>query len=193
MKYVSLLLVLLFLSCNGNKPPKQSVKEITLRKFLSKFKVCKLPLTIPPYNNMDDTLNGFYTMPEDTIDLREEDRPGHFESAKPYGLLPDTFNCFHVLWFYPNDNPEPILTTYSKTGEKISEEDLTVGNCHASDGPCDWCNVSVIIRQDYTVYCSDTLNEGDCNNSSISVIYKTGSIPHSGKPHFTKEEEKKVQ
>jgi hypothetical protein len=182
---------LFFVSCANR--PKPSPKEIALRKFITKFKILKLPVTITPYGNLDDTLNGFYTMPEDTIPLKEEVSSGHFVPAKPYGLLPDTLNCFHLLWIYPNDVDEPILTTYSKTGEKISEEDLIVGNCHTADAPCAWCNESVIIHENYTVYCADTLNEGDCDNDSISVIYKTGIIPHLGKPIFTEEKKKKIK
>ena len=65
---------------------------------------------------------------------------------------------------------------------------------------CFHCSSTIVIRNDYTVYDADINVYEPCDSlykpipgrDTVTVIYKTGIIPHSGKPVFTEVKEKKL-
>jgi len=174
-------------------------REIAFRKFLKNVPVLTLPIKITPFVDFSggqaDGLPNVYSEPDDTLFFKLTN--GASREVKGYGLLPDTANCFHVIVLEPFDIYQPFLVTYSKTGKEISFDILAAGNC---DGSMD-CTETIFIRNDYTVYSTDTnidrtLDEQGLpipGKAKISVIYRTGEIPHTGKPMFSVEREKRVE
>ncbi|WP_205512021.1 hypothetical protein [Longitalea arenae] len=118
----------------------------------------QLPLTIKTLEINDSTLPGLEG--HDTNYIRNE-YPGTRQCA--YGLLPDTTNNYKIIWLLPAEIYAPILTTFSKQGQKLSEASLGVGGC-GSDC-CFECNETIIINKDLSIYSADSIKSCECDDN----------------------------
>ena len=177
------------------RTPEAGKKEVAFRSFLKKFPMLSLPLNLNPDVGLD------HSKTEHLLDIITEPGDSQFVDSfglqfkeKAYGILPDTSNCFHVIWLVPVTVYHPVLATYTKTGELISVDVIYIGKCGSDE--CVHCNENTIIDNDYRVYMADTFLNFQCDQppsdtdkAEVSVIYRTGRIPATGKPEFSEEKD----
>lgn len=205
-----LFLVIFLVACNTNtnkdKPSADNTtaglmnnthsKQADFAKFISKFKVLNMPVVITPLEQHGkEKLSLIYG--SDTSFINTVYKDTAMDKVYAYGLLPDTANNYKVLWLTPAEIYLPVLTTFSKTGQKISEEHLTVGKC--GDDCCYFCKEIIKINLDLSIYCADSIKQCECDDKGPkestmkhSVIFKTGNIAADGTINLSKETEKKL-
>ena len=113
-----------------------------------------------------------------------------------YGLLADTAGSYKVIWLSPADDYFPILVTYTKKGEKISEGGLTAEAC-GSD--CCWkCNQTITINKNLSIHSVDSIKTCECDDNEPKpettrkyMVVKTAQIGTDGKFKFTELKEVK--
>ncbi len=172
-------------------------KEMAFQRFLKNFIVIT-----PPVNLADNgSINGkgyedfpdFLSDPGNALfmDTKFMER-SMYKEAKCFIVLSDTENCYHVIWLAPASIYYPVLTTYSKTGDIISSNDLTAGEC-GGDECLEDCKDTESISKDYTTYSAIIMTYREPCDSlymqhkpTITTMYKTGKITHSGNPVFSK-------
>jgi hypothetical protein len=95
-------------------------------------------------------------------------------------------NSFKVVWMEPAEVLIPVLTTFSKSGKRISQESLTIGRCGTDC--CYYCNETIIISRDLSIYAADSIKSCTCDSSGPKentmekyVLMKTGSVSNDGK------------
>ena len=202
--YVFILIFGILFGCSSessNKKKLDSIRSVknTLGKrdpafnaFLKKFKHLSLPLTIKTseivtdaYKKLDNNDNVFIKYPD----------PG---SIYAYGILPDTLDTFKIIWLQPADDYIPILTTFTKSGKKISSEYLGVGGCGTDC--CFECSEFVTITKDLYIFAADSIKSCECdstgpkvNTTTRYVQYKTGKILKNGKITIGKDMTKVLQ
>ncbi|MCA6438520.1 MAG: hypothetical protein ACRCSM_06370 [Sediminibacterium sp.] len=203
-----ILCFLLLFSCNNdqhNTVPSDSSKINTyqtensnlsdFRKFISKFQVLSLPLTIslPQLQNLDN-LPLLYG--NDTLFLNTQYKDTSLDKVFAYGLLPDTSQSFNVICLVPAENYVPYLVTFSKNGKKINEDYLGVGQC-GSDC-CYTCTEIIKINSDLSIYSADSIRSCQCDSlgpqeskMKRNVLFKTAKISNDGKFSFSKVVDKK--
>jgi hypothetical protein len=102
-------------------------------------------------------------------------------------MLPDTENSYKIIWLAPAEVEIPILTTFTKDGKKIKEEQLGVGGCGSDCGFS--CKEFITINKELTIFSRDSINSTDCdtsgnpmeNTTKKYISYKTGKIMKDGK------------
>lgn len=170
-------------------------RATSFRHFLNKFSVASLPLEIK-------TLNqdwGLETLPvlskEDSLFISDPDLQEGSNRIRAWRLLPDTADSYKVIWLSSSEIFVPVLTTYSKSGKKISEASLTIGQCGADE--CFDCNETIRIGRDMSVYSVDSIQYSECDSLGYPVrvlekyiLYKTGQVLSSGK--ITMSEDRKA-
>jgi hypothetical protein len=156
------------------------------RQFLAKFRPATLPLVIKPFEEQEifEKLPLIYG--GDSMFIHTEYKDTSLDKVYAYRLLPDTMNSYKVIWLEPAEVLIPVLTTFSKSGKKISQESLTIGRC-GSDC-CYYCNETIIIGRDLSVYAADSIKTCKCdslgpkeNTMEKYVLMKTGLISRDGK------------
>lgn len=170
----------------------ESEKQMAFRQFLQKFKVLSLPL------NMDDaaiqSTNGLRKIKIEDTAFISTDFP---EETWCYGILPDTSKMYQLIWLMPYAEYVPMLTTFTKSGERISRKQLGVGEC-GSDC-CFTCREFVRIEKDMTIYSADSIKSCICDDegpiestTKEYVRYFTGKILDDGTIYTTDVAEKVV-
>jgi len=205
MKTKLFLVILIFItSCNAHPSALQKSTDSSsfiassdydsnttnFRRFLAKFKPAKLPLIIRPFD--DDPYSRLPLIyGRDSIFIQTEYKDSSLDKVYAYRILPDTINSFKVIWMEPAEMSIPVLTTFSKSGNKISEESLTLGQC-GSDC-CFTCNETIIINQDLSIYSADSIKSCTCDSTGPKentmkkyVMMKTGRISGDGKIQLSK-------
>ena len=190
------VLICFVISCSSpiKKPEQQNmqtIKEIAFRKFISHFKTIALPFTI---STAEDIQGKYYIIPQNSIDTAFETY-----SFICYGMLPDTSDFFKLLFLAPADDYIPVLATYDKKGNRISNENIDVG--HGGAWPCYTCTEMEIIKKDQTIFSIDSITECklDSMNNPIPnttrkyVAYKNGKIYADGKIILTPEIEEDIK
>ncbi len=193
----SIVFIILLAACNTSNTT--SIKR-PINNYIKKFKIIQLPFyfnasnidtsnlfLIDKYNN--DTL--FYKTLNENI-------------VYGCGLLADTSNYYSLLYLGQSENLYPILVTYTKYGDLISQTNLLVRGC-GSDCGLSYCSYSAKISKDLNIYIADTLKyEAICDklgkflpNSDSTFIYsKTGKIDNNGMIIMSEEKierKKKIQ
>jgi hypothetical protein len=196
MTFKSFIFITIFfmLSCNTKQSTENKLAIVSasfennrqqdFRKFLEKFKILNLPLTI---NTLGLSTEKYAIISvRDSIFLRTYPDDFLFEEIRAYGLLPDTLNSFKVIWLKPADISFPVLTTFTKNGKRINEEVLSIGEC-GSDC-CYTCKETIRINTDLSLYCADSIRSCKCDSLGPKdetmekfVLYKTGKITQNGK------------
>jgi len=122
----------------------------------------------------------------DSAFIKTEFKDTSLDKVYAYRLLPDTLNSYKLIWMEPAEILIPVLTTFSKSGKKISEELLSVGQCGTDC--CFSCNETIIIHQDMSIYSVDSIRSCTCdslgpkeNTMQKYVLMKTGRILSDGK------------
>jgi hypothetical protein len=211
MKFTKTFLfsILLIISCQTNPSKKTETadssktrdrlienersKEFT--RFLNKFKSLELPLTINP-DEQKEIRNLPLLFGTDTAFISTAYKDTSLDKVFAYGLLPDTAKSFKVIWLTPTEIYLPVLTTFSKDGKKISEQELSVGQC-GSDC-CFTCVETIKINMDMAIYSADSISRCDCdsigpkeNTMKKFVLFKTGKIYGDGKISLSEMKERK--
>jgi len=173
------LIVALF-GCTSNSSNGGLTPPSKFKLFIGKFKMLALPVEIRAgrFNERDSReLDS-----ADNTFIKYKD-PGKLYA---YGMLPDTAESYKIIWLQPADDYIPILTTFTKTGKKISQEYIGIGQC----GPdcCYSCTEYMIIKKDLSIYTVDSIKSCECdstgpkeNTMSKTMLYKTGRILSGGK------------
>jgi hypothetical protein len=165
------------------------------RQFLAKFRPVVLPLVIRPFEEQEifEKLPLIYG--GDSIFIHTEYKDTSLDKVYAYRLLPDTMNSYKVIWLEPAEVLIPVLTTFSKSGKKISQENLTIGGC-GSDC-CFSCNETIIINPDLSIYAADSIKSCKCDSSGPKentmekyVLMKTGHISGDGKIQLSQTKKK---
>jgi hypothetical protein len=198
MKPLHYLVLLYILGIGEILSPKATYGQIHTKDFnifLRKFKILALPVEIKPLPNPPKELSVTAAKSIDTEFIGTN--AGYWVC---YGVLPDTSNYFHLIWLVPTELYIPILTTFTKTGRMISQQDLSIGDC--ASGPCGYvCEVSALIKKDYTIYLSDTITINKCDDNggvipgtaSSKVLYRIGKKVQNGTIEFEKQSEKDLK
>lgn len=177
-----LLFAMFLVSCGSGIPETVVEKEKTpFQRYIGKFKVLSLPLKLdekiiegeghPEYKNIEE---------EDTIF-------GHDPSYLYYGLLQDTSNFFAVIVLGVGDELSPILTTFDKTGKKISEESLNLGLCAGGGPGFDDCVASGVINKDFSIHFADSVCISEFDTARIpgtrrlDTEFQDGKIERNGR------------
>ncbi|QIP12739.1 hypothetical protein G8759_08930 [Spirosoma aureum] len=167
MNYVRIIvLTSLFFtsSCSTNtstdqtKSIPETAKGKAFHKFLQKFRVLALPMEIRSTADFSPEIFPA-TDPNstDTLFINNPDTPN-----RCFGILPDTATVYRVVWLAPAEIYRVMLSTFTKSGEKISERQLAIGACGDDCGFS--CTETLLIRKDYTIYSADSIVSGECND-----------------------------
>lgn len=91
------------------------------------------------------------------------------ESGVAVGILPDTSKVVHVLWLAAADSWLPTISTFSRSGELLKTQGLSIGQCAPWDEPCSKCKETVVIDGSYRILTTDTVNDCECD-STYTVV-----------------------
>jgi hypothetical protein len=145
----------------------------TFQQFLKKFKLVSLPLRLRPSDDLTtDGLAEINGHTSDTLFIHTDE-----EIAWAYGLLPDTSVVYQVVWLAPAETFQPYLTTFSKTGKKISEAHIGIGGCGADCGF--ECSETVIVSKDMSIYAADSISITQCDEQGNLVDGTTRHLVRS--------------
>ncbi|MBO9204547.1 MULTISPECIES: hypothetical protein [Niastella] len=206
MKTTPLLWAALLLAACNSKPAaeKQIIADVAIpaetpvdpyfKAFMSKFRLLQLPLTIRPME-LGDINNLPLLYGKDTNYITAPGTDTSIYRLYAYGLLADTANSYKLIWLSPADDYCPVLVTYTKKGEKISEGGLTAAGC-GSD--CCWeCNQTISISKELSIYSADSIKTCECDDNGPKpetmrkyTMVKTAKIEADGKFKFTELVEK---
>jgi hypothetical protein len=207
MKQYILLSFSLFvlLSCgNEPKPAKEAavVKEeqpaLPIREFIKKFKIIQTPFYyLGGYAGINYEKQ-LFELKKNSIDTLFHNVPND-APVYGYAMLADTSKFYSLIFFHAADDLYPVLYTYSKSGQLLSEESLIVRGC-GSDCGLKYCSNSARIDKNFSIYLADTVYyEGTCDSAgnyttgdSTFIYSKTGSIDKSGKIKMSEELEQRT-
>ena len=178
---------------NSKKTPQDVTRKVLFEKFIKKFKPLTLPLSI---KTLDIQSTAAYRP------ITEKDsmfiNSGYPNETWAYGILPDTSANIQLVWLAPAEIYDPVLTTFTKGGQKISEQHLGVGGC-GSDC-CFTCDEYIYIKKDRSIYSADSIKSCTCDESGPKkntmkkyIRYKTGKIGEDGKISLSGVQEKKLK
>jgi hypothetical protein len=211
MKLTRIIFILfLFINCTNNDSDKKSgissdtlipgnnpepSGKSTFQNFLRNFRYAELPIVIKV--DQDTTLIDRLKHLEvkDFPFIKDEG----YSDIHAYCILPDTSNYYSLVWFVPADNLAPLITTFSKNGDMISQELIGAGRC-GSDC-CYSCFETVTINRDHSIHAVDTISSCDCDekgnpreDTRRNYIYlRTGSINKNGKIVMTEGKEENIK
>ena len=167
----------------SNTGDKSSTNDF--RRFLAKFQTTELPLIIKPLDEQEMYDRRPLIYGADSIFIQTEYKDTSLDKVYAYRILSDTTNSFKVIWIEPAEILIPVLSTFSKSGKRISQETLTVGQCGTDC--CYTCNETIIINRDLTIYAADSIRSCTCdslgprkNTMKKYVLMKTGRISSDG-------------
>ncbi|MFC5272149.1 hypothetical protein [Adhaeribacter terreus] len=206
-----LLLVLCF-SCTSDKVGNESSKTVLEEKqssrintrdiqkerlfsdFIKKFKPVELPFIYRLSSN-DSVRVDFSKLAKlnahstDTLFLKAE----YLDEIFCYGILPSTSNFYALIYLFPADDFYPVLVTYSKQGEVISQEPLTIKGC-TSDCGLTYCSQTGLIDKNFQISSVDTIrydfncddNGNLVNEGLLMVDSNKGKVNIDGKINMGK-------
>ena len=116
-----------------------------------------------------------------------------------YKQIPTNGNFIMTITLGAADCYLPILTTYRLTGDRIDQKTLAIGYCGSDCGYS--CEEFMTIKDDYSIYVSDTISSSDCDSlgniipesTKNYVIFKSGKILESGNIELSEEIRKKLE
>jgi hypothetical protein len=200
-----LLMIFLLLSCRTETNDKKVETQITDLKqeeeifpqvndefdsFLRHFDKTKLPTEI----------KGCYLSEKDIKEFKGD----HFrkyvdEYHYGYKQIPANGTFVATITLGAADCFLPVLTTFKLTGEKIDSKSISIGYCGSDCGYS--CEEYMIIKEDYSIYVSDTISSSECDSigniipgtTENYVIYKTGQLLKNGKIELSEEIRKELE
>jgi hypothetical protein len=190
---VILVLIVGLSSCSSDKGKSKDNVPAPFRQFLKKFKQLQLPLTLRQDNIDTLGLPNIDMKNVDTLFIKNNDG-----LEKYYGMLPDTNYYYGLIVLYPGGcDYLPVLLTFDKSGNKISEERLLNRGCGEGPGLV-YCSATGVINNDLTIYLVDTLKTVSVDSILKPIdgtrkyycMYKKGKINSNGKITMTGEHTK---
>jgi hypothetical protein len=174
---------ILISSCN-NFTNNHSDKSTEIPAFLQIYKWTILPVS------MKGCFGDSYYLPlinQDSLISSSEDGSLEYCTFKTNG------DYYAVIRLGLADCALPYLITYDKNGKVIDNKSLGIGSC--GSGPGFACEEFTIIKNDFTIYSSDTIStfEIDSLGDEIKgtreyyIIYKKGRLLKSGKIELSDE------
>lgn len=148
--------------------------------FIKKFKLLSLPLTIRTEEIVVDSSAKLTAKDNAFIKCEYPDE------IYAYGMLPDTTDCYKIIWLEPTEIEVPVLTTFTKDGKKIKQDELGVGQCGSDCGYS--CSEFINIDKNQTIFSGDSVETTDCdtngnlkpNTTQKYILYKTARIHENG-------------
>lgn len=184
-----ILISFLFVNCKNETTTSNKKKQIISKSndfkiFIKKFKVLTLPLIINPMEIQDvESLSPLTKSDFRFIDMH--DIEPDLDKVYAYGILSDTIETYKIIYLFPSEIYLPIIATYNKNGGKISEENLSVGDCGSDCGFT--CRESIKIYTDLKIYSVDSIQSAECDSlgpkeSTLRkyIHFKKGSINKKG-------------
>jgi hypothetical protein len=109
----------------------------------------------------------------------------------PYCIFPTNGDYYAVIRLGQADCTLPYLITYDKSGKVIDKQFIGIGYC--GSGPGFYCEEFTIIKNDFSIYTSDTISEAEIDSlgqeikSTLQtyIIYKKGRLLSTGKIELT--------
>ena len=198
-------LLLVLLSC-GNEPKKAGIGSdnqpqepaLPIREFIKKFKLIQPPFYYLGGNVEDRYKKQLFELKQNSIDTlfytERIDVPVY-----GFGMLADTSNFYSLILVHTAENNYPVLYTWSKKGELLSQQPLLVRGC-GSDCGLNYCSSAARIDKDLSIYIADTSHyEGMCDSAgnyttgdSTFIFSRTGSIDKNGKVKMNDEIEQRI-
>gem|GEM_PF-1653056 len=193
-------IITLFSSCNNDKKAKTAdngqnaiVETLPIRNFIKKFQTIQLPFYFKGWNGNNIDKSKLFALDFKTTDSLFFSKQGIQKEIDVtiygYGLLADTTNFYSLIYFEQGEEIYPIICTYSKQGQLISNQSLLVYGC-GSDCGLSYCSYAAKINKDYSIYFADTLKyDYDCdslgnpipNTDSTFIHSRIGKIDKSGR------------
>lgn len=187
--------------CSSNKTAENKVDSISLKQklktnsnpafslFLKKFNRLSLPLIINVSKIKLDSTK--ILTDKDNTFIKYPDSG----TLYAYGMLSDTTDTFKILWLQPADDYIPVITTFTKDGQKIDSKYVGVGGCGVDC--CFECNEVIVINKDLTTFSADSIKSCECDTAGPKentmrkyIRYQTGKILKTGKIDISKVLEK---
>jgi hypothetical protein len=191
--FIFFLLLLIGAGCKQNPPaPAADHASASFREFLKKFKPTSLPFRLRPSEELSvDGLAELSGATSDTLFIHTEEDINY-----AFVMLPDTSRVYQLVWLAPADTYQAFLSTFSKSGVKISEAHIGIGGCGADCGF--ECSETVLIGKDMSIYAVDTISSAECDDNGNVIDgtmkrylrYTTGKVEADGKIMMSEEMEK---
>jgi hypothetical protein len=116
-----------------------------------------------------------------------------------YKQFPANGNFIAIITLGAADCFLPVLTTFKLTGEKIDSKSISIGYCGSDCGYS--CEEFMTIKEDYTIYVSDTISSSECDSlgniipgtTENYVIYKSGELLENGMIELSEEIRKELE
>lgn len=200
MRVIFALLFLALSSCTSHQSSTSSINS-NLSSFLifcKKFKPLHLPYSYRLTDLDSDKISGLKELDfnsNDTLFIKSKD----MGKAFCYGLLTDTSHFYALIFLFPGDSYYPVMMTYSKNGELLSEENLIANGCSPDCGLKRY-SINCKINKDFTINSSDTsiweyrcdsLGQPIINTAFTWIDTKVGKVDSGGKiqlSHTTRQE-----
>ncbi len=203
---ISVFLIILFSCGNNPKPSNTHVviqheqPTLPIKDFIKKFRIIQLPFYYLGWMQNESYIRQTFELKRNSIDTLfyefRDDTPVY-----GYGMLADTSSFYSLIYFATADDNYPVLITYSKSGQQLSEHSLLLRGC-GSDCGLKYCSNSARIDNKLSIKLSDTAHyEGMCDsagnyspNSDSTFIYsKTGVIDKGGIIKMGEEVEQRIK
>lgn len=116
-----------------------------------------------------------------------------------YRQIPANGNFVATISLGAADCFLPVLTTFNLKGEKIDRKSISIGYCGSDCGYS--CEEFMTIREDYSIYVSDTISSSECDSlgniipetTENYVIYKSGQLLENGMIELSEETRKELE
>jgi len=189
----------LFSSCDNHNKEKATdsgqnliVETLPIRDFIKKFHTIQLPFYFKGWNGNNIDESKLFALDFNTSDSLFFKRKGIAQELEStiygYGLLADTINFYSLIYFRQGEEIYPIICTYSKQGQLISNQSLLVYGC-GSDCGLRYCSYTAQIDKNRSIYFADTLkyeylcdslNNPIPNTDSTFIHSRVGKIDDKG-------------
>ncbi len=156
---------------------RKTKQELYFGQFLEKYKEVELPLVVRACNVNTDGLERYSDI--DTLYMRQ--------GTIPYCRFKTNGDYVAVISLGMADCLLPVLTTWTKDGKQIDQQDIAIGYC--GSGPGFECDEFMTLDKYFTLYTSDTISSVDIDSLGQEiqetkkkyVYYRKGRLLNSGK------------
>ena len=174
------VLSIVFSSCTNNT--NHIISDEQTPEFIKMYKFTTLPVTIK------GCFGNSYNLPLINPDSLQSD---NVDGSVSYCTFKTNGNYYAVIRLGLADCALPSLITYEKNGKIIDDKPLGIGWC--GSGPGFKCEEFTIIKNDYSIYSSDTICSFDIDSLGREIIgtrehyiiFKKGRLLSSGKIELT--------